>query len=134
MSSDDSQSQFDYNDRYGIRPQRAWIPYALSFLIIGSAWIIWAGLHHAEPEISAELVAFNNQDPRKIEIRYTVTRRDPSRTATCIISARDINKVIVGQIFDEIPASEGAIERTATIPSRGDAVNAGVNSCHLNDR
>jgi hypothetical protein len=134
MSADDSQSQFDYNDRYGIRPQRAWIPYALSFLIIGSAWIIWAGLHHAEPEISAELVAFNNQDPRKIEIRYTVTRRDPSRTATCIISARDINKVIVGQIFDEIPASEGAIERTATIPSRGDAVNAGVNSCHLNDR
>ena len=132
MSLDGSQSQFDYNDRYGIRPQRAWIPYALSFLIIGSAWIIWAGLHHAEPAISADLIAFNNQDPRKIEIRYIVTRRDPSRTATCIISARDINKVIVGQIFDEIPASQGAIERTATIPSRGDAVNAGVNSCHLN--
>lgn len=132
MSSDGSQSHFDYNDRYGIRPQRAWIPYALSFLLIGGAWIIWAGLHHSEPAISSDLVAFNNQDPRNIEIRYTVTRRDSSRSATCIITARDINKVIVGQISDEIPASKGTIERTATIPSRGDAVNAGVDSCRLN--
>jgi Domain of unknown function (DUF4307) len=131
MSSDGSQSQFDFNDRYGVRPQRAWVPYALSFLIIGSIWIIWAGIHHAEPAISANLVAFNNQDPRNIEIRYSITRRDPSRTATCIITARDINKVIVGQISDQIPASNGALERTATIPSRGDAVNAGVDSCHL---
>jgi hypothetical protein len=45
---------------------------------------------------------------------------------------RDINKVIVGQISDVIPASTGAIERTVTIPSRADAVNAGVDSCHLN--
>ena len=131
MSLDGSQSQFDYNDRYGIRPPKAWLPYALSLLLIGGAWIIWAGIHHAEPAISTDLVAFNNQDPRKIEIRYTVNRRDPSRSATCIITARDINKVIVGQISDHIPASTEAIERIATIPSRGDAVNAGVDSCHL---
>jgi hypothetical protein len=132
MTLDGSQYHFDYNDRYGIRPAKAWLPYALSFLIIGGIWIIWAGIHHAEPAVSANLVAFNNQDPRNTEIRYTVTRRDSSREVTCIVTARDIDKVIVGQISDVIPASTGAIERTVTIPSRADAVNAGVDSCHLN--
>jgi hypothetical protein len=126
------QDEFDYNDRYGIRKQRAWLPYALSFLIIGGAWIIWAGIHHAEPAVSADLIAFNNQDPRNTEIRYIVTRRDSSREATCIVTARDIDKVIVGQISDVIPASSGAVERVVTIPSRADAVNAGVTSCRLN--
>lgn len=126
------QDEFDYNDRYGIRKQRAWLPYALSFLIIGGAWIIWAGIHHAEPAVSADLIAFNNQDPRNTEIRYILTRRDSSREATCIVTARDIDKVIVGQISDVIPASSGAVERVVTIPSRADAVNAGVTSCRLN--
>lgn len=132
MTLDSSQYHFDYNDRYGIRQQRAWLPYALSFLIIGGAWIIWAGIHHAEPAVSADLIAFNNQDPRNTEIRYIVTRRDSSREATCIVTARDIDKVIVGQISDVIPASSGAVERVVTIPSRADAVNAGVTSCRLN--
>lgn len=132
MTLDSSQYHFDYNDRYGIRQQRAWLPYALSFLIIGGAWIIWAGIHHAEPAASADLIAFNNQDPRNTEIRYIVTRRDSSREATCIVTARDIDKVIVGQISDVIPASSGAVERVVTIPSRADAVNAGVTSCRLN--
>lgn len=126
------QDEFDYNDRYGIRKQSAWLPYALSFLIIGGVWIIWAGIHHAEPNVSADLIAFNNQDPRNTEIRYIVTRRDSSREATCIVTARDIDKVIVGQISDLIPASSGAVERVVTIPSRADAVNAGVTSCRLN--
>jgi hypothetical protein len=136
MTLDGSQYQsdgkdFDYNDRYGIRPQKAWVPYALSFLLIGGAWIVWAGMHHAEPAISANLVAFNNKDPRKIEIQYSITRRDSSKVGTCVITARDINKVIVGQVSDEIPASKGPIQRTVTIPSRADAVNAGVDSCFL---
>lgn len=124
-------NQFDFNDRYGVRNQRAWVPYALSFLIIGGGWFLWAALHHAEPEISHSLVAFDNSDSRNIEIRYILTRRDPSAPATCILAARDFDKVIVGQIVDRIPASQGAIERTVVIPSRADAVNAGITTCYL---
>jgi hypothetical protein len=126
-----TESQFDFNDRYGVRSQRGWLPYALSFLIIGGGWLIWAALHHAEPAISHTLVAFNNDNPRNTEIRFIVTRRDPSAPATCIVAARDFDKVIVGQIVDRIPASEGAIERTVVIPSRADAVNAGITTCYL---
>jgi len=131
MSSDGSQYHFDYNDRYGVRNQRAWLPYAISFLIIGGFWIIWAGLHQAEPTISYSLVAFNNQDPRNTEIRYIVSRRDSSMPATCVLAARDIDKVIVGQVDDQVPASKGSIERVVSIPSRADAVNAGVIACYL---
>jgi hypothetical protein len=127
----EAESQFDFNDRYGVRNQRAWVPYALSFLLIGGGWLIWAALHHAEPEISSSLVAFDNSDPRNTEIRFIVTRRDSSAPATCILAARDFDKVIVGQIVDHIPASTGSIERTVTIPSRADAVNAGITTCYL---
>lgn len=131
MSSEGAQSHFDYNDRYGIRNQRAWLPYAVALLIAGVVWTVWAGLHQAEPRISYKLVAFNNEDPRNTEIRYTVTRRDPSIPATCTIAARDFYKVIVGQVEDRIPATDGPIERIVTIPSRADAVNAGVINCYL---
>jgi hypothetical protein len=128
----EAERQFDFNDRYGVRNQRAWVPYALSLFLIGGGWLLWAALHHAEPEISQTLVAFDNTDPRNTEIRFIVTRRDPSAPATCILAARDFDQVIVGQIVDQIPASQGAIERTVTIPSRADAVNAGITTCYLN--
>ena len=131
MTLDGAQSHFDYNDRYGIRKERAWVPYAISFLLIGAAWILWAGLHHAQPTVSSELIAFNNQDPRNVEIRYILTREDPTQSATCILAARDFDKVIVGQITDHIPAGKSVLERAVRIPSRADAVNAGIQTCYL---
>ena len=131
MPIEPTQDEFDYNDRYGVRSERAWVPYALSFILIGGVWILWAGLHHAEPAISYSVIAFDNTDPRNTQLRYSITRRDSSKPATCTIAARDIDKVIVGQLDDQIPASDGAIERTVTIPSRADAVNAGITSCRL---
>jgi len=131
MPIEPTQDEFDYNDRYGVRSERAWVPYALSFILIGGAWILWAGLHHAEPAISFAVISFDNTDPRNTQLRYSITRRDSSAPATCTIAARDIDKVIVGQLDDHIPASDGAIERTVAIPSRADAVNAGITSCRL---
>ena len=131
MSLDGSQDHFDYNDRYGIKKVRAWVPYAVICALLGFGWIAWAGLHHANPTVSSELIAFNNQDPRNVEIRYILNREDPSQQATCILVARDIDKVIVGQIIDHIPASTSAVERAIHIPTRADAVNAGIQSCYL---
>lgn len=131
MPKEPAQSHFDYNDRYGIRPRRAWLPYAIALLISGVVWTVWAGVHQAVPAISSKLLAFDNADKRNIEIRYILTREDPSLPATCILSARDFDKVIVGQIIDRIPASQGVVERAVRIPSRADAVNASVTTCYL---
>ena len=131
MSDEKFQGELDYNDRYGIRPPRAWLPYAVVLLLSGVIWTIWAGVHQAVPAVSSKLLAFDNTDRRNIEIRYILNRQDPSMPATCILIARDFDKVIVGQIIDRIPPSEGGVERAVTIPSRADAVNASISTCYL---
>ena len=132
MSDEKFQGELDYNDRYGIRTGKPWLPYAISFAVISVIWLLWSALHHAQPAIGSDLIAFSNKDPRNIEIRYIVTREDPSLSGTCILAARDIDKVVVGQITDFIPPGKALIERVVNIPSRGDAVNAGIESCYLN--
>lgn len=122
--------EFDFNDRYGIRPQRAWISYAVAFALLGGGWLVWSALDHANPEIRTSLISFDNHNPRKVEVRYSVTRRDPNQEVTCTLIARDFDVNIVGQIDDPIPAGEKYTERVTTIPTRADAVNAGILSCH----
>ena len=122
--------EFDFNDRYGIRPQRAWISYAVAFALLGGGWLVWSALDQANPEIRTSLISFDNHNPRKVEVRYSVTRRDPNQEVTCTLIARDFDVNIVGQIDDLIPAGEKYTERVTTIPTRADAVNAGILSCH----
>jgi hypothetical protein len=129
MSS--KESQFDYNDRYGIKPSNAWIRYATLFAVVGGAWLMWAGVHHSNPALRTDLISFTTQDPRNPVIRYSVQRLDATHAVTCTLTARDIDKNVVGQIDDSIPAGETYIERTITIPTRADAVNAGIARCRI---
>ena len=43
-------SQFDFNDRYGIKPAQAWIKYAAFFAIIGGAWLLWKYIPRYSPK------------------------------------------------------------------------------------
>jgi hypothetical protein len=127
MSQD--KSQFDFNDRYGIKPARGWIKYAIVFGALGGAWLLWAGLHHSNPEIRTELISFITQDPRNPEIRYSLQRASGDDVVICTLTARDYDKNVVGQIEDTIPAGDTYLERTVAIPTRADAVNAGIERC-----
>ncbi len=132
MSEGMSEYYFDYNDRYGVKNQRAWVPTAIVLAIIFGGWLLWAGSHHARPAISTQLISFDNTDPRKIEVRYSVTRRDSTQPAICTLVARNYDKIVVGQIDDRISAGEPSYtEHLVTIPSRDNAVNASVISCRL---
>jgi hypothetical protein len=127
-----NESQFDFNDRYGIKPQRAWVKYAALLLVAGISWVIWAGLHHARPELSHQLISFENSDPRNPTIRYSIERRDTNAFVICTLTARDFDKNIVGQI-DDLIAAGGAntVERTVAIRTRADAVNVGIARCRI---
>lgn len=131
-----NESQFDYNDRYGIKTStskfnQAWIRYALIFAVVGGSWLIWAGFHHSNPELRVDLISFSTDNPRNPEIRYSVQRRDASKAITCTLTARDIDKNVVGQVDDTIAAGGTYIERTVAIPTRGDAVNASIARCRI---
>lgn len=126
-------SQFDFNDRYGIKPARTWVRYAAFFALIGGSWLLWAGLHHSNPELRTELISFITEDPRNPEIRYSIQRKSGSDSVICTLTARDFEKNVVGQIEEQIPAGATYVELTTTIPTRGDAVNAAIERCRIAD-
>ena len=121
-----NESQFDYNDRYGIKPKSAWVKYAVTLLVAGVAWVAWAGLHHARPELSQDLISFENSDPRNPTIRYSINREDGNAVIICTLTARDFDKNVVGQVDDLIKAGAKYLERNVAIPTRADAVNVGI--------
>ena len=124
-----SGEEFDYNDRYGVRPQKRWVTPAIVFALVGGGWLIWAGLHHANPAIRYELISFNVTAEREISIRYTVVRTDPMQVVICTLTASDQDKNVVGQIDDKIAAGASQIEQTTAIPARTAPITATIARC-----
>lgn len=119
--------------RYGIKEvpkSRNWL---LGVLIgIVAAWFAWSGYNAANPPVRSELVSFKIIDAQSISITYKITVRDISIDHNCEVVARDIDKNVVGEVNDPMPADAlmvGANLRTLTIPTRLPAVNAGISSC-----
>ena len=119
--------------RYGIKEvpkSRNWL---LGVLIgIVAAWFAWSGYNAANPAVRSELVSFKIIDAQSISITYKISVRDVSIDHSCAVVARDIDKNVVGEVTDPMPAEElmvGANLRTLTIPTRLPAVNAGISSC-----
>jgi hypothetical protein len=100
--------------RYGIRRKSRWkIPAAILF-ILGRV----------------TLVSFQNEKSDSIDITYLIERRNPSLPLTCTLVARDIDKNVVGEIEDKVPASTTSrITISRTIPARIAPVNAAVLDC-----
>lgn len=120
---------FSYADRYGIHRRPRWKLIALIIAAAGIGWTAWAGLHHANPEIRSTLISFTPVDQKSISIRYEVIRRTATREFICTLVARDIDKNIVGEIDDLIPAGESHVTRQVLIPTRVNPVNAAVQNC-----
>ena len=124
-------SQFDFNNRYGIKPAKVWKRYAAAFAIAGGAWLLWAGLHQATPVLRSELISFNTDDPRRPVIRFLIERGNAKDVVICTLTARDYEKNVVGQVEEVIPAGERSVQVNVTIPTRADAVNAGIAGCRI---
>lgn len=119
--------------RYGIKEvpkNRNWL---LGVLIgIVAAWFVWSGYNAANPAVRSELVSFEIIDEQSISITYKIMARDISIVHNCAVVARDIDKNVVGEVTDPMPANSlmvGANLRTLTIPTRLPAVNAGISGC-----
>ncbi len=125
--------ELSFSDRYGQRPAR-WKPLAMTLLIIGGAWLVWAGLHHSRPEISSSLISFSVVSDRQMSLRYSIDRRDANLLVTCTLVAHDFDKNVTGEIEDLIPAGSVHIERTILIPTRMASVNAGISRCRATNQ
>lgn len=125
--------ELDFSDRYGQRPMR-WKGLAVVILVVGGAWLTWAGLHHSRPDISSTLVSFTVPSESTMSIRYSIDRRDPNSVIVCTLVAHDFNKNVVGQFDDSIPAGAAHVDKTTLIHTRSTAVSATVSRCRASSQ
>lgn len=118
--------------RYGYRKSsKSWKISASLVLAVFVPWLVWSAWHHSNPEIRVTLISFQNESEKSIEITYLVERRDPKQPLSCTLLARDIDKNVVGEIEDLVPASTTRSKTiTTTIPTRIAPVNAAVLECN----
>ena len=118
--------------RYGYRKSsKGWKISASLVLAVFAPWLVWSAWHHSNPEIRVTLISFQNESEKSIEITYLVERRDPKQPLSCTLLARDIDKNVVGEIEDLVPASTTRTKTiTTTIPTRIAPVNAAVLECN----
>ena len=117
--------------RYGIQRKNGWKIAAAITLILGLPWLMWSAWNFANPEIRETLISFQNEKSDSIEITYQVDRRDPQTPLICTLVARDVDKNVVGEIEDKVPAAvQSSITISRTIPARIAPVNAAVLECN----
>ena len=117
--------------RYGLAGRRrgAWLAPALLLALVGGAWLLWSANHYAQPEIRSTLISFKASSAQEMVIRYSVAVKDPHKSHSCQLVARDYATNVVGEVTDQIPTGTSSETRTVKIPTRLLAVNAAVLNC-----
>lgn len=78
-------------------PRRLWLVPAVALAVVGGGWTLWSGIHGASPAISAKIVSFDVTSDQTVQVLVTTQRPDPSRPASCTVSAQAESYETVGQ-------------------------------------
>jgi len=99
---------------------------------LGLGWLVWAGLVHATPAVSAQVSAFTVVSDTTIRVTMTVQREDPSVPATCRVIAQSPDFQPVAEQEVAVPSSTVAL---ANIPleltTLRRATSASVSGCQV---
>ena len=119
-------------ERYGA--PRPWArPLAIGFTVLlalaGISWLLWAGLYHSQPAVSAQLRAFSVLDGRTVSATIDV-EREAGVAATCLLEAQAADHFVVGERQVDIPAGpQEALTLTYRIQTERPATNAVLDGC-----
>jgi Domain of unknown function (DUF4307) len=119
-----------YDDR-GRRPRPAAV--AALVVLVGAfgAWVLWAGLGAATPDIRSDLLAFRITDAGSVRANIEVTA-DAQRSVTCTVQAQDRNHEPVGVARSTLPADGDATRHAeVVIRTRSRAVTVVILGCRL---
>jgi hypothetical protein len=82
-------------------------PITVVLVAVGAAvalgWLIWAALVHSTPTVTAQVTAYEVKSDREIAVTLTVDRPDPTRAATCRVTAQAVDFQVVGERQVVIP-------------------------------
>ncbi len=104
-------------DRYGTPARRSgpFVVAVAAVLVAGAiAWLLWATLFHARPQVTSEMVGFDVAGEHEVTATFTVVRRDAEVSATCLLRAYAEDHSVVGEL--SVPVASDA-DRSATLRS-----------------
>ncbi|MGE5762413.1 MAG: DUF4307 domain-containing protein [Mycobacterium leprae] len=94
----------------------------------GLAWVVWAGVHHASPDVNAGLVSWRVRSDRAVDVVVEV-RTKPGIRATSDLLARDIHHVPVGQTAVDVRDGRRDDFVSARLPTSRRAVSVELTGC-----
>jgi hypothetical protein len=121
-------------ERYGKPP--AWsrlIAVVIAALLVtaGVAWVIWAGLAHSSPPVSAQLRTYEVRNAHATDVTLVIERSDGD-AVVCRVYAQSENRTIVGERTIDVPAGDpGTTTVEATIETERRAVSGALESCEV---
>lgn len=121
-------------ERYPAQPalHRLLVVTAVVLGILGTVWTVWAGLHHARPDVEADVHGFTVVSDTQIDVDVRVQRRDPGKVAICTVRAQSPDYVRVGELEARIePATEQVSRQVIHIKTIAKATTATVEGCRL---
>lgn len=80
---------------------------------VGLVWTVWAGLHHAHPEVAGRIKAWTIVSDTQTDVTLTVDRTQPSKAYRCTVYAQSPNFERVGEVAVDVP---GAHDRVVDVP------------------
>jgi hypothetical protein len=95
------------------------------------AWVLWAGLGAATPDIRSDLLAFRVTDATSVRANIEVTA-DADRSVTCTVQAQDRNHEPVGVARSTLHAGSDATRRAeVVVRTRARAATVVILGCRL---
>ena len=109
-----------------------WITLAVVLSILLGSWLVWAGVHGANPDVSAQVHGVRVLGEKQIEATIRVQRPDPSRPATCTLLADDEAHRRVGEVVTVVPAAaEKIVDHVVVITTLNRATTVTIASCTI---
>jgi Domain of unknown function (DUF4307) len=97
---------------------------------VSLGWLVWAGLVHSNPTVSARVPSYTVVSDTRIDVTVTVDRPDPSIAVVCRISAQATDFQPVGEVNLPVQASaDRVVDVTVSITTLRRATTAVVREC-----
>lgn len=104
----------------------------LALAVLGGAWTVWAGLHHANPPVVADVFGFRVVDDHQVDVELRVQRTDPAAAVVCTVVAQAESGAGVGRLEARIEGGSEKLERhTVQVRTVNRATTATVQGCRL---
>lgn len=119
-------------DRYG--STRRWSrPVAIAggaaITVAAGAWVLWAALYHADPDVTSRLQGFEVTSSSEVRVTIDIERA-PDTAVSCVIQAQAGDHSVVGEREVVVPAgSDTSLTRTYVVTTERQATNGVLDSC-----